>query len=90
VLAKIAARRGQHTEAERLARAAVRLSDRTDGLLQTADALHDLSEVLELAGRRDEAAEACREALDRYERKGALAPAAHARARLTTLEPASA
>jgi tetratricopeptide (TPR) repeat protein len=90
VLAKVAARHGQHAEAERLARAAVTLSDGTGGLLQTAEALDDLSEVLELAGRRDEAAEACREALDRYERKGALAPAARVRERLAALEPASA
>ena len=47
-------------------------------------------EVLELAGRREEATTALREALDRYERKGALAPAERVRERLAALEPASA
>jgi hypothetical protein len=45
--------------------------------------------VLDLAGNR-EGASALRKALERYERKGALGPAAGIRERLATLEPASA
>jgi hypothetical protein len=46
--------------------------------------------VLEAAGRRNEAIEAWREALDRYERKQVLPLAARVRERLASLEPASA
>jgi len=90
VQAKVLARRGQHAEGERVAREAVALADGTDGLIFQGDALRDLAEVLELAGRREEATTALREALDRYERKGALAPAERVRERLAALEPASA
>jgi tetratricopeptide (TPR) repeat protein len=90
VLAKVLARRGQHAEAERLAREAVAGADGTDSLVSQGDVRLDLAEVLELAGRRDDATAALREALERYERKGALVPAQRARERLAALEPASA
>jgi hypothetical protein len=54
------------------------------------DAWQDLAVVLEIAGRREDATAALREALERYERKGALVPAERVRARLAALEPASA
>ena len=44
-----------HGEAETLAREAVTLVDSTDTLVGQGDALYDLAEVLELAGRREEA-----------------------------------
>jgi class 3 adenylate cyclase/tetratricopeptide (TPR) repeat protein len=86
VRAKVLARRGQHAEAERLAREAVTLGETTDDLSGRGDALQDLAEVLELDGRRDEAAAALQEAFQLYERKGALVPAARARERLAALE----
>jgi tetratricopeptide (TPR) repeat protein len=90
VWARVLGRRGQHDEAFHVAREAVALADATDSLLSQCDAMRDLGAVLELAGRREEAAAALREALERYERKGALVPADRARERLAALEPASA
>jgi class 3 adenylate cyclase len=90
VQAKVLARRGLHAEAENFASEAVALADATQALVGQGDAHGDLAEVLELAGRREEAAAALREALERYERKGAVAPARRARERLAALEPASA
>ncbi|HJQ74724.1 MAG TPA: AAA family ATPase [Gaiellaceae bacterium] len=90
VLAKILARRGEHAQAEDLAREAMALVDATQALVTQADVRVDLAEVLELAGRREEAVPLLNDALERYERKGALAPAERTRARLAALEPASA
>jgi class 3 adenylate cyclase/tetratricopeptide (TPR) repeat protein len=90
VQAKVLARHGKYAEAERLARDAVTEADATDSLLAQGDTRRDLAEVLELANRREDAASALREALERYEQKGALVPAERVRARLAELEPASA
>ncbi|HJQ51363.1 MAG TPA: adenylate/guanylate cyclase domain-containing protein [Gaiellaceae bacterium] len=90
VQAKVLARRGEPDHAAEMAHAAVTLADTAQSLLLQADARTDLAEVLELAGRREEATAALREALERYERKGALAPADRVRERLAALEPASA
>jgi class 3 adenylate cyclase/tetratricopeptide (TPR) repeat protein len=90
VQAKVLARRGEHGKAETMAREALALVEVTDGLLSRGDALADLGEVLELGGRTDEAAEALREALALYERKGATALVAKTRERLAALDPASA
>jgi class 3 adenylate cyclase/tetratricopeptide (TPR) repeat protein len=76
---------GKHAEAERLAREAVAVAERTDGLNLQADALYDLAEVLAAAGRTHEAAAALELALERYERKKNLAMVARARARLPQL-----
>jgi tetratricopeptide (TPR) repeat protein len=86
VQAKVLARCGQHREAEALAREAVALADSTETLVLHGNALSDLAEVLELAGRREEATSALREALERYERKEAIAPARQARERLAELQ----
>jgi tetratricopeptide (TPR) repeat protein len=90
VQAKVLARRGSYDEAETLAREAVSLADATDALLLQGDALRDLGEVLELAGRSKDASAALLDALERYERKEAIAPADHVRERLAALEHASA
>jgi class 3 adenylate cyclase/tetratricopeptide (TPR) repeat protein len=90
VLARVLAKRGEYQEAERLARTAVALTDVSDSPVGQGDTRRDLAEVLELAGRREEATAAFREALERYERKGALVPAERVRERLAALEPASA
>jgi tetratricopeptide (TPR) repeat protein len=90
VQAKVLARRGQHAEAEILAREAVALAEGTDALIFQGDSLCDLAEVLELAGRGEEAAESLRRAIARFDRKGAIVPADRARERLSALAPASA
>jgi ATP/maltotriose-dependent transcriptional regulator MalT len=83
--ALIHAGRGQHTQAEQLARDAVAISQRSDGLNFQGDALCDLAEVLAAAGRTDEAVIVLGEAQDRYKRKRNLPMAAHVRARVAEL-----
>ena len=77
--ALVLARRGQFEEAEHLAQESVIALRSTEFMWNTADALVTLAAVLRLAGKRQEAADALREALDRYERKGIVALADHAR-----------
>ena len=84
VRAKVLARRGEHVEAERLAREAVAIGDGTDGLNWQGDANADLAEVLQLSGKADEATAALEQALDRYERKENLVMARRMRDRLAT------
>jgi tetratricopeptide (TPR) repeat protein len=92
VQARVLAHRGEHAEAERLAREAVAGHEQTDNLTFQGDAWCDLAEVLAAAGRDEEAAAALAEALERYERKGNIPLARQARARLSALrsQPASA
>ncbi len=85
VQALVHAHRGEHAEAERLGREAVEISERTDALNAQGDALCDLAEVLETAGRPTEATEALEQALDRYERKQNLAMVAQVRPRLEAM-----
>jgi tetratricopeptide (TPR) repeat protein len=82
--------RGQHAEAVGIAEEAVDWWSRTDSLLRQGEAYGDLAQVLEAAGRRDEAIGAWRAALDCYERKQVIPLADGARERLAELEPASA
>jgi ATP/maltotriose-dependent transcriptional regulator MalT len=86
VQALVCSARGQHAEAERLAREAVEITERTDGLQWQGDALCDLAEVLGAAGRRDDAVGALREAVDRYERKQIIPLAARARERIAVMQ----
>jgi class 3 adenylate cyclase/tetratricopeptide (TPR) repeat protein len=88
VRAKVLARRGEHAEAERLAREAVAIGEETDLLTGQGDANADLAEVLLLTGKPDEAAAALEQALDRYERKGNRVSAQRAQTRLTELQDA--
>ena len=83
--AKLHARRGELVEAERLAREAVAFAETSDFLTSHAGALMDLAEVLELVGRRDEAAEHVRAAVQLYERKGSALAARQALAALEEL-----
>ena len=85
VKAKVLARRGEHAEAERLARQALAIGEETDLLNDVADAYADLGEVLALAGRADEATAAFAEALARYERKENLVMTERTRARLAKM-----
>ena len=84
VRAKVLAIRGEHAEAERLAREAVAIADRTDLLNFQGDAFADLAETLMLAGRRGEAVEMLEQALERYERKGNAVMAGRIREQLAT------
>jgi tetratricopeptide (TPR) repeat protein len=83
----VLARQGEHTEAERLAREAVAISEETDFLEVQGNAYADFAEVLLLADRPDEATSALKQALDRYERKENLVMAERTRDRLAALAP---
>jgi tetratricopeptide (TPR) repeat protein len=72
VLAIVLANRGDLEEAERVARESVAIRDAGEYLEGAAESYFALGEVLRLAGRDDDAAEAFRQALDRFERKGNL------------------
>jgi tetratricopeptide (TPR) repeat protein len=87
VQAVVYAHRGQYADAERLAREAVEIIERTDSLTYQGDALWDLADVLG-ADRSDEAAAALTQALDRYRRKRNLAMARRVQERLAELQPA--
>ena len=82
VQAKVIARRGQLDEAERLAREAVEMIDRTDEVNNQAQVRTGLAEVLLLAQRPEEAIEVLEQAVTLYERKGNLVMAEKTRALL--------
>jgi hypothetical protein len=86
VQALVLAHRGEHTEANRVAREAVAGVEQTDCLTFQGDAWCDLAEVLAAAGREEEAAAALAEALDRYERKQNIPLARQVRERLAELK----
>jgi tetratricopeptide (TPR) repeat protein len=88
--ALVSSYRGDHTEAEQLAREALAYAQTTDYLQLQANALSDLAQVLETAGRYDEAAAAYRQALELYERKQIIPLARSTRERLATLEAPTA
>jgi class 3 adenylate cyclase len=90
VQARVLAHRGEHSEAERLAREAVARVDQSDNLPWQGDAWCELAEVLEAAGRRDAAIDAWHEAHDRYERKGIIPLARRVRERLAATQPTQA
>jgi class 3 adenylate cyclase/tetratricopeptide (TPR) repeat protein len=73
VQSRIDAHRGEHAQAERLAREAIAFVEETDALTWQGDAYWDLAEVLCAAGRADESAAAFEQAVERYERKQNLA-----------------
>jgi tetratricopeptide (TPR) repeat protein len=89
VSAKVLARRGEHVEAEQLAREAVAVGQETDMIDAQGDTHADLAEVLLLAGKPDEAATALEQALARYERKGNLVSTQRAQTRLAELQAAA-
>jgi class 3 adenylate cyclase/tetratricopeptide (TPR) repeat protein len=78
---------GQLDETARVAREAVMLAGSTDALNLHGDALMALAEALRAAGRPDHAAEAGRQALDRYARKGNLVSVRKAETLLSGLTP---
>ena len=86
--ALVLAHRGDHAEAERLAREAVAIIEQTDSLNLQGETLRDLAEVLHAAGRAEEAAATLVDALDRYERKRNLPMARQVRERLRDIQVA--
>jgi predicted ATPase/class 3 adenylate cyclase len=86
VRAKVLARRGEPTAAERLAREADTLAQTSDDLELQGDTLTALGEVLRHGGTPDDAAAALRAALNRYERRGNIMLADRIRARLREVE----
>jgi tetratricopeptide (TPR) repeat protein len=89
VRALVCARRGNHAQAERLAREAVALAEPTDALDMRADTLMSLAEVLKLAGKPDEATPVVEHALALYDRKGNLVMTQRARNRLAEARAAA-
>ncbi len=85
VRAKVLARRGEHAEAEQLAREAIAIGEATDLLNEQGDGYADLAEVLLLGGKRVDAVAALEQALERYQRKENLVSAERTRARLDEL-----
>ena len=80
--AKILARRGRSGAAVALAEEGVGLASKTDYLNLRGDALTDLSEVLKLVGRTEDALSAAAEALRVYEEKGNVVSAERVRTML--------
>ncbi|MEX2274946.1 MAG: AAA family ATPase [Actinomycetota bacterium] len=87
--ARALAHGGSLSQANVLAREAVRLADQTDHAELRATALVELAEVLRLTGRRNEAVPLVRRALRAFTRKGADVRAARARRLLEELDPAN-
>ncbi len=85
VRARVLARRADVRAAETLAREALAIAEATDFVNDRADALVDLSHVLEASRRCDEAVAAATGALQLYEQKENLVAAAATRLRLGNL-----
>ena len=85
--ALVLARRGKRADAERLAREAVALAERTDMLNWQANALVHLGEVGILSGNDGDAAGSFQQALVLYEEKGNIVATARVRDRMEDLQP---
>jgi class 3 adenylate cyclase/tetratricopeptide (TPR) repeat protein len=85
VLARVLAQRGDFVEAEKLAREGVDIVEQTDWHLHRGEAFTALGEVLELAGRRDEARAVYEQAVDAFELKGSLPDLEATRQRIAAL-----
>ena len=85
VRARVLAHRGEFEEAEKLAREGVEIVEQTDWYLHRGQALSALGEVLELAGRVDDARACYEQAVEAFQRKGVLPDAEVARRRVVEL-----
>ena len=83
--ALVLARRGEHAEAQKLAREAVSIGARTQHLNDQGETYWDLAEVLILGDQPAEAGQALRQALGLYERKENLVMADRVRRTLESL-----
>jgi tetratricopeptide (TPR) repeat protein len=88
--ALILARRGKTDEAEKLAREAVDIAERTDLINFQGDAQLALGNVLRLTGQSGEAAGAAQQAAEHFERKGNVVAAGWARDLLRELSAPNA
>ncbi len=86
VRANVLALRGEHAEAERLAREAVEIAEATDMLVATGEAYLYLAGVLRLVERNEESVEALQVALALFERKGVVPLIERTRASLLQLQ----
>jgi tetratricopeptide (TPR) repeat protein len=86
--AKVLARRGDFVPAEALAREAVAFAEESDFLHSRGDAFTDFAEVLRLAGRDEEAADALERAIEPYEQKGNVLAVARTRELLEEIREA--
>jgi len=75
VRARVLARRGEIRQAEAFAREALAIAEKTDFVNDRADALVDLSHVLETSRRRNDAVGAASAALHLYQLKGNIVAA---------------
>jgi class 3 adenylate cyclase/tetratricopeptide (TPR) repeat protein len=87
-LARVLSRRGEYSEAERLAREADALLEPTDFIVLHAHVCDVLGEVLERAGRVDEACDAVDRAIGLHEQKGNVVSAGRSRSVLGELRAA--
>jgi class 3 adenylate cyclase len=87
VRARTLAGRGRFEEAERFARQAVALAERTDFINHRGDALVHFATVLSQAGDLENARAALADGLRLYEQKGNTVAAGKARAKLAELAP---
>ena len=87
-LGRVMAARGDLAAAEKMARAAVEIAERTDYLHRRGMSLVHLADVLLIAGRPIEAADALRRALENFETKGATVRADRTRQQLAHLDAA--
>jgi class 3 adenylate cyclase/tetratricopeptide (TPR) repeat protein len=85
VKAKLLAARNEYERAEHLAREAVELLANTDDLFQQSQVLMALADVLEAAGRSEEAIPVLESSAEVSERKGNVVTARKARARVAAL-----
>jgi tetratricopeptide (TPR) repeat protein len=76
---RVLARRGELTEAETLVRSAVERADESDDMVLQGEAAMALGDVLQLAGKRDEAMAAFDRAADIWDRKGYVVMSERAR-----------
>jgi class 3 adenylate cyclase/tetratricopeptide (TPR) repeat protein len=86
VQALVHSARGEHAEAEQLARESVRFAFETDSPVWQGQALCDLGEVLQAADQLNEAAATLEQALECYERKEIIPLSRRVRERLAALQ----
>ena len=83
--AKVAARRGDFETAQTLAQEAAELAEPTDAFNWSGNICLDQAEVLRLAGRPEDAAEAVGKAAELFEQKRNVVSTARARSLLSEL-----
>jgi tetratricopeptide (TPR) repeat protein len=83
--ARLLVQDGKLSDAEELAREAVRLMEETDALTAKAGFLLDMAAILQAAGKPGEAVEAVQRAIELFDRKGNVVGAKRARGQLAEM-----